>query len=72
MSTITVTNINVIHLSNGDKINTALPYDVIVAMTDVCERLVRVHRKITAIKLVREAFDCGLREAKCFAEDAAE
>jgi len=68
---ITIVNMNVIHLSNGDTISTRLPYEVITAMADVCERLVRVNRKITAIKLVREAFECGLREAKYFAEDAS-
>jgi len=74
MSTIDirVTNINVIHLSNGDKIHTELPYDTITAMAELCVQLGRAHRKINAIRLVREIFNCGLREAKCFAEDAAE
>jgi len=68
---IRVENINVIHLSNGDTIRTALPIVTIEVMAEMAYVLVDFNRKVTAIKSIRKAFDCGLREAKCFVEDAA-
>ena len=66
-----VINMNRIRLSNGDSFDTELGVDVIEAVASLAGELGGRGRKVQAIKVVRSLFNIGLREAKCFVEDAA-
>ena len=66
-----IISMNRIHLSNGDSFDTELGVNVIEAVALLAGELGGRGRKVQAIRTVRGLFNIGLREAKCFVEDAA-